>query len=445
MCVLRTEIGEWLAVRRADDAFARFAGHLAVLERVLGGMLDAVAAEIVAIDTDATASGLVYERCRAADHRISLVRRTHEWYAAKYDQRLGSAATVLRAADEVVRSCWSEAFAALGRQPPAGPLVYLDPRFDAFATPRVSVPPDLRAPGDAVVGEFVRELPIPVVALPALCADEPWWLVLAAHETGHHVQHDLGLVAETRTVLGVAVGDERAACWSAWAMEAFADAFAVLTVGPAAAWAVEELHHGDPARMVTTPSAASRYPPPPVRTALMGELARAAGWVNTGPAAADVLEWLAELSTADEAPLPCEEVSEHVRLTPQTASALVELPIEGVPMRVVCGGEDDTLAADDGVHAWAAALQTPRPLVSGRSRREAARYGVAGGVAAYRALAARSGSGHLDDLRTTLPALLATCGPTGHLAAAPVSDLDDLTRRLTAQLFAAAPDGPGGG
>ena len=207
-----------------------------------------------------------------------MVRRLNEWYADKYDQRLDErTGVVLRAADEVVRSCWAEPFAALGRPAPSGPLAYLDPRFDAAATPRVSVPTDLRAPRDALIGEFVRELPIPTIALPGTSRDEPWWLVLAAHETAHHVQHDLapGLVARTRDcVADVAgrppVGDaETGACWGGWAQEVFADACAVLTVGPVAAWAVEELQHAPPRRLVALPAPGSRYPPPAVRTVPM--------------------------------------------------------------------------------------------------------------------------------------------------------------------------------
>ena len=371
-------------------------------------MLDAVAAELARIDAERTPSGEVYERCRAADHRTALVRRTHAWYAAKYDQRLDGAATVLRAADEVIRSCWTEAFGALARPAPTGPLAYLDPRFDATATPRVSVPADLRAPGDAVVGELVRELPIPVVALPAFCVDEPWWLVLAAHETGHHVQHDLapGLVAATRDALAAAAG-EHGAFWAGWSMEAFADAFAALTVGPAAAWAVDELQHAPPTRLLTAPSPGSRYPPPPVRTALLGELARAAGAANVGPGADDVLGWVAEFAAH-------EEVAAHVRLTPRMAAALVDLPVAGVPLRAVCGWEPS--AFDDrrpggrvGGRHCAPRARSSRAARAGRRHA----HSVAGGVEAYRALAAATEDP--DGLRTALPAALAPAAPPASL------------------------------
>lgn len=444
--VLRTEIEEWLATRRADPVFARFAGHLAVLQHVLRAMLDAVAAELSVIDPRQMSNGPVYELCRAADHRTALIRRTHGWYADKYDQRLGPAAEVMCAADEVVRSCWSEAFAALGRPAPTGPLCYLDARFDAHATPRVSVPSDLRAPGDAVVGALVRELPVPVVALPALCVDEPWWLVLTAHETGHHVQHDLvpGLVAATRTALAAAVDEDaadgnsaRAECWASWSMESFADAFAALTVGSAAAWPVGELQHAGIDHLLTPPSPGRRYPPPPVRAALLGELAEQVGAVDSGPRAADVLHWLGTLPAG--ARTDDEEMSAHVRLTPRIAAALVALPVDGVALRGVCGWEPDSFTADGPVAVWAAALRTGRP-VSGRGRRGAARYGVAGAVQAYRQVA-RDG-GDPVDLRTLVPSALAGCGPSGHLAAAPARSLAESTRRATSRLLAAHPDDP---
>ena len=85
--------------------------------------------------------------------------------------------------------------------------------------------------------------------------------MLAAHETGHHVQHDLapGLVATTQETLAEKSARTAPTAGRPGAQEVFADALATLTVGPAAALAVEELQYGErPA--VTVPSPGQRYP-----------------------------------------------------------------------------------------------------------------------------------------------------------------------------------------
>jgi hypothetical protein len=342
---VRSETAGWLDRRGADFAFARFAGHLGVLRLVTGRMLDAIEYDLGQVDL-ASPDGFVYDRCRDADARLAVVARLLAWYAEKYDQRDDpTTGPVLRAADEVVRSCWAEAFAAIGKPAPTGPLVHLEARFDAAATPRVSTPTDLRAPRDAVIGEFVRELPIPVVALPAVSRIEPWWIVLAAHETGHHLQYDLAddLVARTRAALagatGAPAGDETtAACWAAWGQEVFADAVAALTVGPAAAWAVDELQYGPVSRLVTMPSPAARYPPPVVRTALLGELARALRTADPGPGADDVTAWL---DGPDAAAMPGPlraAIGTHLRLVRAATRGVLGLEVDGVPLPEIFSG-----------------------------------------------------------------------------------------------------------
>jgi hypothetical protein len=363
-------------------------------------------------------------------------------------------APVLQAADEVVRSCWSEAFAGAGREAPAGPLVYLDSRFDAVATPRVSVPTDLRAPQDAVIREFVKELPIPTIALPAISTAEPWWIVLAAHETGHHVQYDLfkDLADQTREALYAAASapplgnSDSAALWAAWALEVFADTFAVLTVGPAAAWAVDELQHGPPERLVTFPSPGQRYPPPAVRTALLGELARAVGADDPGPGAAEVASWLDTVQVAGVGRPERDAVATQVGLAPAVARAMVDMPVSGLALREICGWSAGRFGTGGPAAAWARALPTAAPVLGGREERAAARYGIAGGVAAYRLLT-QSEDGipprndeRLERLRANLPALLGNCGPPGTLAGKAPSDVASVADRLTARLLATADD-----
>lgn len=243
--LLREEITGWLTARRCDARFTRFGHHFVVLEQLLYGTLAALRADIVAAG-ELRPSELAYARCAHLDDGVRVVRRVFDWYAPRYDQRLDQRyGPALAAADEVVRACWWQPFEVLGRTPPTGPLPYLDPFFDAYATPRSAVPRDLLP--------LLDELPIPLIALPGWAASEAWWLVVAAHETGHVVLHDLGLTSAVRLALG-----ER----SAWAEEVFADVYSVLMVGTAARWLVDELEHGR-----TRPS--DYYPPPDLRLALM--------------------------------------------------------------------------------------------------------------------------------------------------------------------------------
>jgi hypothetical protein len=445
---LRGDVERWLDTRKTDERFRRFTGHLDVLETVLTRMLDAVAADMATLGDGDGPSGAVYEQCRQAERRMSVVRRTHEWYAAKYDQRIDERAeSTLRAADEVVRSCWAEPFVRTGRRPPTGPLAYLEPRYDATATPRVSVPPDLRAAGDEVIGQFVRELPIPVVALPSVSTADPWWLVLAAHETGHHVQLDLvpGLDQVTRdallTAMSTAPGDdELAIAWSGWGLEVFADAWATLCVGAGAAWAVEELQHATPSRLVSTPTPGDRYPPPAVRTALLGELARCAGAAEPGPGADDVTRWLEGVHAGSVSKPARAVVARHLALTPRAAHTLVDLPVNGMPLRDVAGWSATKFAPDGPVHRWAAQLVQPEPVIPGRGELVAARLGIAAGVLAYRTTAS-AGDGTIARVRTNLPTLLASCGPPGVLAAEPAADVGALADRLTSLLLAASDTG----
>ncbi|MER7133946.1 hypothetical protein, partial [Streptosporangium saharense] len=272
------EIAGWMRRGHADRRLHRFTVHLDVLDGVLSRMLGAVTREIEAIDPRSP-SGEAYRRCGELDGAVFTIRHLFDWYATKYDQRHDPALSgILACADEVVLSCWRQPFENLGREAPTGPLAYVEPRFDAFATPRVSVPPDLRLPADSLVAEFVGRLPVPVVCLPEWTAAQAWWLTLAAHEVGHHVHKDLDPALEnaTRDALAEATGDET---WRRWALESFADAYSVLMLGPAAAWIVEELGHGPPDSLARTRGG---YPPLPVRLALMAEVARQAGLGGAG-------------------------------------------------------------------------------------------------------------------------------------------------------------------
>jgi hypothetical protein len=433
----RGRITGWLAARRADPLFGRFANHLATLDTVLIRMLDAVDVAVAGLEPD-TSSGETYRRCREIERGIVRISRLFDWYAAKYDQRLESGlGDTLRAADELVRGCWSPAFAALGGVAPAGPLPYLDAAFDAFATPRRSVPSDLRAPADETVAACVKALPIPTIALPAHAADRGWWLVLAAHETGHHVYEDLALEAAVTDAVA-----ERAPAWLRWRVETFADVYATLMVGPtAASWAVGELQHAEPVELARSPAA--RYPAPVTRLAVIGETARAVGVSGSLFTAEAATDWCRAHEVS--------ELDDVLATVPDVVEALVGLPVGDTTLGELSGVRSVWFADDGRVAMWTPQLRHPKPMIIGRERPEAARLAIAAGVAAYDALGGAvpdlPPANEVRRLHTNLVTLLATCGPSGTLAPTPPAPAvdrlaDDLTERL---LGLPAPARSGGG
>jgi hypothetical protein len=402
---LRAKITDWLDRHGIDRSFARFVRHFEVLRAVLGRMTGEIERRLDAVPAD---SGTAYAECRRLEDCLVVVRRIFGWYADKYDQR---PAPVLAAADEVVRSCWTAAFTALGVDPPSAPLAYLDNRFDAYATVRVCPPSDLTGPADLAVAEFVNELPIPTIALPAAAAGRAWWLVVAAHETGHHVLSEVdGMIPALAGVPG----------WSPWWEEVFADAYAAVTVGPAGAWAVEELTHDVPELLTKPPERTDRYPPTAVRLALCGELAGR-------PAAAEWSRWLEALPPDAVPPRARSETMRHLRAVPEIARALLDTPLAAIrppdPARI---------------ESWARKLGEPRPLFARLDTADAARTMIAAGVRALER------DGYVTDARQRLHSnlvdTLRSCGEPGVLAEAPSRiDLDALAGRLAMRLVTRPP------
>jgi hypothetical protein len=440
---VRGEVAAWFQVRADDARLGRFTGQLRLLADVLEEMFDALERSHQELEP-AMDAGTGYERCRDLDRNLLVVQRLFAWYAAKYDQRRDDRnATTLAAADEVVRSCWTEPFVRIRQPAPPGPLAYLDSRFDAFATPRVSVPPDLRAPTDALVAEFVAELPIPTVALPDSSRREPWWLVLAAHETGHHVQRELAggaLEADARTALRMAAGGQLADAWSRWALEAFADAWSVLMVGSAAAWAIDELQFGTPRTLLAEPDDGGRYPPPAVRLALLAEVARAVGLeVPVGqPDAATVLAQVRAFPPSVVGPRSRTAAEEHLAVVPRVAAALVGLPVAERTLRDISGLDTRWFAPGGRVPMWALQLGgLAGTELTPVQPRHSARAVIAAGIAAYRAAAARphdEAPVYLPRLRDALFHVLARCGGPGTLASHVTADGRAVGRRLAERL-----------
>ena len=213
-----------------------------------------------------------YSDCRKAERRLLWVRRIWEYFRHKFDQRESALKETLAAADEVIWSCYVEPFRETNRPLMPVPLPFVASFYSPTAVPRDEPPQDLRTDVDA---EFFRtmlnEMPIPVVALPPNCVEEPWRLAYLAHEVGHHVQADFlpngGLIDEFAAIL-TAHGGER---WTPWGQEIFADLYSLLAIGHWALWALTELVWAPSVNMLDDTS--GRYPAPLVRLLLMKAVA----------------------------------------------------------------------------------------------------------------------------------------------------------------------------
>lgn len=423
----RVMICSWIAERssggEAAITFGRFSRHFVTLRDILEKMLDAIEATLRA--EPVPTGGEAYERSRTAERRVGKVRSTFRWYSAKYEQRevrgLGGYERLLLAADELVRSCFDPPFIETNSARPPDPLCYLDESFDPTSTPRVQPPVGIPA-GDEVVGEFVRQMPIPTIALPVTCLDKPWWLAVAAHEVGHHVYFDLAPnladVTHGRVAQALAgVDDEIVTAWHRWSVEAFADTWSVLTLGSTLGRMVGYLSAAAPDRLVTLAGGVSTYPPPLVRLALFGELASQMGLDPEAPSAADVIALLATAPFAEVDPLAHDEHSAHLAVVPRVAKALLGVECAGVGIKAASGFDAGLLRPGGVADSWAQQLFDSDPFVAPMDEVWSARILVAAAArhAAF-AVDATDRAQREDKLCDFLLATLPRTGPPGHLA-----------------------------
>jgi len=242
---LEREVAAWVDHRRVEDEQQQYWTQLGAVETLVSGAATALATGIDDLDLSLPREQL-YGECRLYDLRVVWLRRVWEFFSEKFDQRDDPAlGPVLRAADEVVWSCFREVFRRAERDfptaPGPAPLPFVDARYSPEAFPADLVPGDLKSDVDlGFLADHLRRLPIPVVRVQPACVTSPWWLVFLAHEVGHHVQYGLldgmQLVERFRSRIEQAVLDARgdeadAARWGRWSRELFADAFSVVAVG----------------------------------------------------------------------------------------------------------------------------------------------------------------------------------------------------------------------
>jgi hypothetical protein len=393
---LRAAADEWIGRRHDQDETGQHATQLDVLRTAVVGPLD----ELRTIAGSLTATGgtgAVYAACRASDTRTEFVRRVLTYYQGKLDQRNDtSLCGVLRAADEVVWSCWAEPFRNASYADPAiamrpAPLPYIESQYSPTAVPREDPPLDLRVAGDdSVLVSYLERLPIPLIALPPVCADDPWWLAYIGHEVGHHLQHDLtdgwGLIKAFREVVEAASGAAGAnpKHWRMWSEEIFADICSVHAMGPAAVYGIVQLELGDVDTMLR---GKDRYPPPLVRLGIMAAVA--------GRLGLDVSSAL-EPAGLDGVILP-----QAAAIAALTEAALAD-PLGGRgPFEDLLGWDTGTFAPEGTVWALREGLRNRVPL---RVRPEVrtARLLTAAAVAAWEEIADIADPGQREDSRSEL-------------------------------------------
>lgn len=404
---LDRQVMGWASRRRHQDKLYQYRTQLDALDHALSRSLKAVRNALAEIDPGAP-SGDVYALCREHDKRLCVIGRAWDFFRIRFDQRDDPhlAATVA-AADEVVWSCYAEAIRTAMRLPPgaplpvSAPLPYIEHEYAARALPRDEPPHEVHADGtDAILGDYLAALPVPVVGLPASCVTAPWWLSFIGHEVGHHLQLDLApswTVTEDfgqllrRTAAGILVnGKQAGARWHGWQMEIFADACWVHSMGAAALMTLVELE--------LTSNAAMRdpgrigYPAAAVRLSLVAEVLRQLGQ------GADVALRGVDVDAYADSP----ELQQDLKLVPSLAAALVTHDNAGVgTFQDLFDWQPGDYAPDGSVAGWARAFQSPDLLFPEKSLR-APRQLVAGAVLAWTRIVEIDDEGYRNEAREQL-------------------------------------------
>ncbi len=426
--LLAQEMDTWVSKRVHADRHKRHVSQLQSLRLVLETASSAIRSKLDATPTSGPV-GEVYERCGEVDRRALIVRRFWQFFATKWDQHddpeLGA---VLDAAGEVVWSCWAGPFRALQRASEPAPLPYVEPEPSPHATLRLRPPRELKTPDD-LLSALLAKLPMPLIGIPPICVRRPWWLITIAHETGHHIAHDLldeSTAKRIRALVCAAArmpGSETDTRWTNWTHELFADAFAVASVGKAQLWAIDELELAGDRQMLVDRGA---HPPALMRRALN----RAILATLVGNEEAD----------AEDDPIPA-QLRDSIETCGSVARALVEEPLgekQHDTLRALCNWRGDRFQPTGEVAKWERELLGSGPLVA-QSTLASARLATAGSVAAWRSVSAEPDAmlrdQHREILRQRTIDLLAACREPGtRSSTAPSDDVVNLAVELARML-----------
>ena len=290
---LFTSVGEWEKKRTDGDVVTggkyrgQFQTQVALIAKELRGAIQALKGALQQLRTDGETMPVagIYQECARHDRRIVWLWRAWDYFREKFDQRDDRGLSpAVRAADEVLWSCYKPFFDALGLPRPAPPLPYIEKTYSPTAL-RAGDSGHLEKSDeveDSPLADFFNRLPVPLLQLPPMAVSAPWMLVLIAHETGHFVQEYVPAPKNYREVFRERLqaiakpigGSDAESAWGRWAPEIFADLYSVALCG---VWAVWVMAQFELARAGKPTTRGRDYPSPLVRVWLLSKFASEAG------------------------------------------------------------------------------------------------------------------------------------------------------------------------
>lgn len=404
---LGNEIDAWITSIEKHGKPGAYRTQLLTLRTLFTDTLKAITSKARPRPGETLSLGQAYDRARLVDKRVVFCRRLFHWYAARFDQRrLEELRSCLAGADELVWSTWARTFEAAGIDRPPVPLPFIDNDAVPWASFHDALPTEARPPSvDSFFKDRVRELPIPVIGLPPVVARRPWWLVVAVHETGHHVQHTLHdqLVDDIKEAVRLgATGNggpaSEAQLWEDWSEELFADVYAAAFAGDASLWAIEELERAPAETLVKN---RDTYPPAVVRL----EVAAAAVEATGGPRPA-----IALVDGGEQ--VDTTKVADLIKRAPHIAGAILDAPLGATTLRGLAPSRE---ARSEAQAVWASEFETHAPAPAATV--EAAVSCVGGAVQAWRRASGNAPAPDPGPLRERVLAVLPECRVDGDRAA----------------------------
>lgn len=372
------ELHAWIAYRERADTVGQHRSQLQAVRVLIERALDELRIPLADVPAAGNAVSIA-TLCRVHDRRLAWLRRVWMFFRDRFDQRDDPAlGPVLRAADEVVWSCYSEPHASLtslsGQATRlAPPLSFVEAATSPEVFPHGLVPGTLRRDVDL---EFLREclhaLPFPVVRVPASCATAPWWLVHLGHEVGHVIDEQLfGYPQRAQAVAALHLADGSAEAWTRWSGEVLADVYAVLMHGPWALWALAVAEERADDEMLQERDS---YPSPVLRLLVMTHACRRLQCATAPPV--DDGPWRS-LVSHDAASVQREADGCRV------VDALLAQTVRGQTLETLVDHDPRRWRADKALRTWADRLAVRVPGgPSGRPRRVWAREVMAAAVMA---------------------------------------------------------------